>query len=337
MDVSKLKELGWRAPETFTTKAADGVTDIYGNIWKPFDFDSTKKYPIIANVYPGPQTESVTFPFAASNVPQQLAQLGFIVIQIGNRGGSPQRSQEYQGFSYYNMRDYALADKKAGIEQLAARHKWIDLDKVGIYGHSGGGFLTAAAMLLPPYNEFFKVGVSESGNHDNNIYNQNWSEQYHGLKVIAKTPGRGAVVAQAGAPASGPRNADGNGNGDARGAASAGNAAAAAAALVDGSIGADDSLNTFQIHIPTTVDLAANLKGNLLLETGDMDNNVHPANTIRLVQALIKANKRFDFMMLPGKPHAYGDMTPYTNRLMFEYFAEHLLGDYYRGDATYRK
>jgi dipeptidyl aminopeptidase/acylaminoacyl peptidase len=342
MDVSKLRELGWRPPETFVTKAADGVTDIYGNMWKPFDFDSTRKYPIIANVYPGPQTESVTFPFTPSNVPQQLAQLGFIVIQIGNRGGSPQRSQEYQGFSYYNLRDYALADKKAGIEQLAARHRWIDLDKVGIYGHSGGGFLTAAAMLLPPYNEFFKVGVSESGNHDNNIYNQNWSEQYHGLKVIARAPGRGQTVAQAGSPAGGPRNADGNGNGNAtgngaaRGGANANRAAAAAAALVDGSIGAEDSLNTFQIHVPTTVDLAANLKGNLLLETGDMDNNVHPANTIRLVQALIKANKRFDFMMLPGKPHAYGDMVPYTNRLMFEYFAEHLLGDYYRQNATYR-
>ncbi|HEX4681927.1 MAG TPA: prolyl oligopeptidase family serine peptidase, partial [Gemmatimonadaceae bacterium] len=94
--------------------------------------------------------------------------------------------------------------------------------------------------------------------------------------------------------------------------------------------------HAFQIHVPTTVDLAGNLKGNLLLETGDMDNNVHPANTIRLVQALIKADKRFDFMMLPGKPHSYGDMTPYTNRLMFEYFSEHLLGDYYRQDASYR-
>ena len=87
-----------------------------------------------------------------------------------------------------------MADKKAGIEQLAARHKWIDLDRVGIYGHSGGGFLTAAAMMLPPYNEFFKVGVSESGNHDNNIYNQNWSEQYHGLKVIAKKPAKGTTA-----------------------------------------------------------------------------------------------------------------------------------------------
>ncbi len=140
-------------------KAADGVTDIYGNMWKPFDFDSTQKYPIIANVYPGPQTESVTFPFSPSNTPQQLAQLGFIVIQIGNRGGSPQRSLAYHRYGYYNLRDYALADKKAGIEQLAARHPYIDIDRVGIYGHSGGGFLTAAALMLPPYNDFFKVGV----------------------------------------------------------------------------------------------------------------------------------------------------------------------------------
>jgi len=300
MDVSRLKELGWRPPETFQTKAADGVTDIYGNMWKPFDFDSTKKYPIIANVYPGPQTESVNFTFSPTAVPQQLAQLGFIVIQIGNRGGSPQRSQEYQSYGYFNLRDYALADKKAGIEQLAARHKWIDLDRVGIYGHSGGGFLTAAAMLLPPYNDFFKVGVSESGNHDNNVYNQNWSEQYHGLKIIAKKDDKTKKT-------------------------SANNDGAEPDEMPD---------SAFSIHVPTTVELAANLKGNLLLETGDMDNNVHPANTIRLVNALIKANKRFDFMLLPGKPHGYGDMVPYTNHLMFEYFSEHLFGDYYRKDAS---
>src|SRR6185369_12479995 len=234
MDVSKLKELGWRAPETFTTKAADGVTDIYGNMWKPFDFDSTKKYPIIANVYPGPQTESVTFPFSPSAVPQQLAQ---------------------QGFSYYNLRDYALADKKAGIEQLASIHKWIDIDRVGIYGHSGGGFLTAAAMLLPPFNDFFKVGVSESGNHDNNVYNQNWSEQYHGLKVIAaKNNGRTGVV-QAGRAAGGPSGQGNDGNG------AEGSRVAAVAALLDGSIADGDTTNAFMIKVPTTVDLAANLKG----------------------------------------------------------------------------
>ncbi|MDB4916613.1 MAG: putative dipeptidyl peptidase [Gemmatimonadetes bacterium] len=181
VDVSRLKEMGWKAPETFQVKSADGVTDIYGDMWKPFDFDSTKKYPIIAYVYPGPQTESIAFTFAAGGVTQQLAQLGFIVIEIGNRGGSPQRSLVYHRYGYYNLRDYALADKKAGIEQLAARHRWIDIDKVGIYGHSGGGFLTAAALMSPGYNDFFKVGVSSSGNHDNNIYDANWSENNHGL------------------------------------------------------------------------------------------------------------------------------------------------------------
>ena len=303
-DLSGLKSLGWKPPEQFMVKAADGVTDIYGNMWKPFDFDSTKKYPIIANVYPGPQTETVNIPFAAGGVPQQLAQLGFIVIQIGNRGGSPLRSNAYQTFSYYNLRDYALADKKAGIEQLAAQHKWIDIDKVGIFGHSGGGFLTGAALLSPVYNDFFKVGVSSSGNHDNNIYNQNWSEQYHGLKVVAK--GKADTTARGRRAASGT-----NGN-------------SPSAAVDTGFV--DDSLR-YEIHIPTNIELAGNLKGKLLLATGDMDNNVHPGNTIRLVNALIKANKRFDFILLPGKPHGYGDMQPYFNRMLMEYFAEHLIGD----------
>ncbi|MCC7229587.1 MAG: DPP IV N-terminal domain-containing protein, partial [Fimbriimonadaceae bacterium] len=171
MDLSRLKETGWKMPETFKVKAADGVTDIYGNLWKPVDFDPKRKYPIIANVYPGPQTESVSTTFSAAGTNQRLAQLGFIVIQIGNRGGNPSRSNAYHSYGYYNLRDYGLADKKAGIEQLAMRFPWIDIDKVGIFGHSGGGFMTAAALLLPPYNEFFKVGVSSSGNHDNNVYN----------------------------------------------------------------------------------------------------------------------------------------------------------------------
>ena len=137
LDVARLKAMGWKAPEPFMVKAADGVTDIYGNMWKPFDFDSTRKYPIVANVYPGPQTESVNTTFIPGGVPQQLAQLGFIVIQLGNRGGSPLRSLAYHRYGYYNLRDYALADKKSGIEQLAARYRFIDIDKVGIYGHSG--------------------------------------------------------------------------------------------------------------------------------------------------------------------------------------------------------
>jgi dipeptidyl-peptidase 4 len=314
MDISRLVEMGWRPPERFVVKAADGITDIYGNMWKPFDFDSTRQYPIVAHVYPGPQTESVISSFSPAGTPQQLAQLGFIVIQIGNRGGSPQRSNAYHSFGYFNLRDYALADKKTGIEQLAARHKWIDVRRVGIYGHSGGGFLTAAAMLQPPYNDFFKVGVSSAGNHDNNIYNQNWSEQHHGLRLVAqrgdsaRTRGRRATAGS------------GNGNGD-------GGAGATADTL-----SSEDSVR-FEIKVPTNAELAGNLKGKLLLVHGDMDNNVHPGNTIRLVNALIKANKRFDMMMLPGKAHGFADMQPYFTQMMFEYFAEHLLGDYYRAGA----
>ena len=307
MDVSQLREMGFRPPQKFVVKAADGVTDIYGNMWKPFDFDSTKKYPIIAHVYPGPQTEQVTTTFSPNAVQQRLAQLGFIVIQIGNRGGSPRRSNAYHSYGYYNLRDYGLADKKAGIEQLAARHGFIDVQRVGIYGHSGGGFMTAAALLQPPYNDFFKVGVSSAGNHDNNVYNQNWSEQHHGLKETRK-PKQGVV-------------ASGNQDGS--------QTKASVDALDDSNFEID-----FDIKVPANHELAENLKGRLLLVHGDMDNNVHPAGTIRLVNALIKANKRFDMMIMPGKAHGFADMQEYFTRMMFEYFTEHLLGDYYRVDAT---
>jgi dipeptidyl aminopeptidase/acylaminoacyl peptidase len=357
-DLSRLLDLGWKYPTTFQTVAADGVTPIFGNMWKPFDFDSTKKYPIIANVYPGPQTESVTGQFTATPGPQQLAQLGFIVIQIGNRGGTPARSAAYQDFSYFNMRDYALADKKAGIEQLAAKYSWIDIDRVGIYGHSGGGFLTAAALLLPPFNEFFKVGVSESGNHDNNIYNSNWSEQYHGLRWVsaadtarltaeARAKGRtsefeaGVNVAQdrfntgrggRGGRGGGGVGRGGGGGGGGRGVGGGGRGVAAGGAGRAGAGGADGGPpavadSVFWIYVPTNIDLAANLKGKLLLETGDEDNNVHPANTVRLVDALIKNNKRFDYMIYPGQVHSYGPMSGYAFQLQAEYFAEFLLGD----------
>ena len=311
-DVSRLNEMGWKAPETFVVKAADGVTDIYGNMWKPFDFDPKKKYPIIANVYPGPQQESVSNTFQANSNLQRLAQLGFIVIQIGNRGGSPRRSNAYQAYSYLNLRDYGLADKKAGIEQLAARHSFIDIDRVGIFGHSGGGFMTAAAMLVPPYNDFFKVGVSSSGNHDNNVYGDYWAEQNHGLREVPVQQQQRRTVTDQTA------NRDGD-NGAAK--------------------GSDDqqaAATRFEIKVPANHEMAANLKGRLLLVHGDMDNNVHPAGTIRLVNALIKANKRFDFMIMPGKPHGYGDMQGYFQNMMYEYFAEHLLGDYYRTNAGIR-
>ena len=365
-DLSKLKEAGWRYAETFEVLAADGVTRIFGNMWKPFDFDSTKKYPIIAHVYPGPQTESVVGAFSPSGGPQQLAQLGFIVVQLGNRGGTPARSATYQDYGYFDMRDYALADKKAGIEQLASRFKWIDIDRVGIYGHSGGGFLTAAALMLPPFNEFFKVGVSESGNHDNNIYNNNWSEQYHGLRWVAaadtarltaeaRSKGRttdfaaGAAIAAAELGGRGGRgggtntfnlgvqNGGGGGAGGVGASGAGGRAGTAADSAGAGTRGADSSAapgrpvvkpdSVFWIYVPTNIDIANNLKGKLMLSTGDEDNNVSPSNTIRLVNALILSKKRFDYMIYPGQPHSFGPMAPYAFQLQAEYFAEFLLGD----------
>ncbi len=319
-DLSRLAQTGWKMPSTFKVKAADGVTDIYGNMWLPFDFDPKKKYPVIANVYPGPQTESVSTTFSALSGLQRLAQLGFVVIQIGNRGGHPARSNAYHSYGYYNLRDYGLADKKAGIEQLAAQHSFVDIDRVGIFGHSGGGFMTAAALLLPPFNDFFKVGVSSAGNHDNNIYNQNWSEQHHGLKEVPNTP----PPATGGAAAGGGRRGGGGGGpeddffylGD-------------DPQFVTGAQGSAQTTSTgtrFDIKVPTNAELAANLKGHLFLVHGDMDNNVHHAGTIRLTQALIKANKRFDMLMLPGQAHGFGDMTPYFTQRMYEYFVQHLMG-----------
>ncbi len=316
-DVSKLQEIGWRMPETFTVKAADGVTDLYGNLYKPFDFDPSKKYPIIAHVYPGPQTESTPHSFKAFSPQQQLAQLGFIVVQVGNRGGTPLRSKPYQNHSYWNLRDYGLADKKVAIEQLAARHRWIDIERVGIYGHSGGGFMSAAAMLVKPYNEFFKVAVASAGNHDNNIYNNTWAERYHGMKEVPVTAKDEAKSPPAKRKGKFMPYADDEKVGEKK-------------EETKKEEKKDDTAKPatrFEIKVPTNAELAGNLKGKLLLVHGDMDNNVHPGGTIRLADALIKANKRFDMLILPGRAHAFGTYQPYFTQRMWEYFAEHLLDD----------
>jgi dipeptidyl aminopeptidase/acylaminoacyl peptidase len=379
-DLRVLMKAGWKLPETFMVKAADGVTTLYGNLWKPFDFDPKKKYPVIAHVYPGPQMEGTTHTFSAYSTNMQLAQLGFIVVQVGHRGGTPDRSKAYHSYGYFNLRDYALADKKAALEQLAARVPYIDLDRVGIYGHSGGGFLSAAAVLQKPYNEFFKVAVASAGNHDNNIYNDNWSERYHGMKLVpADTPPKDPKAK--GIPPAKPWDDDedpqdkGSAKSDATKegvkkaetkttdtkAADAKKAETKAEAKKDeakkaeatkaearkdgkaeevkkGEARTDGKTETakkeetapkmkFDIKVPTNAELAANLKGHILLVHGDMDNNVHPANTMRLVDALIKANKRFDMLILPGKRHGFADYQPYFTQRMWEFFAEHMLND----------
>jgi dipeptidyl aminopeptidase/acylaminoacyl peptidase len=271
-DFSRLMEAGYQFPEPFTVKAADGITDLYGVMYKPFDFDPTKRYPIVAYVYPGPQTESVAKSFTTSPTEVGLAQFGMIVITIGNRGGHPDRSKWYHNYGYGNLRDYGLADKKTAIEQLADRHEFIDIERVGIYGHSGGGFMSTAAMLV--YPDFFKVAVSSAGNHENNIYNANWSEKHHGIKEVTRA-----------------------------------------------------DTTSFEYSIATNSQLARNLKGRLLLTTGDIDNNVHPAATYRMAESLIRANKRFDFFIFPGQRHGFGNMSDYWYWLRAEYFVTHLIGD----------
>lgn len=161
-DLSRLYETGWKMPEMFTVKAADNVTDLYGYMWKPADFDSTRQYPIISYVYPGPQTEAIPLEFSVvtgfNNA--ALAQVGFIVVTFGHRGGSPLRDRWYHTYGYGNLRDYPLEDDKYGIEQLADRYSFIDGSRVGIFGHSGGGFMSTAAICT--YPDFYRAAVSSA-------------------------------------------------------------------------------------------------------------------------------------------------------------------------------
>ena len=223
-DVSALLAQGFKFPETFTVKADDGVTDLYGVMYKPFDFDPAKKYPIIAFVYPGPQTESVTKTFSPRQANVTLAQFGFIVMEVGNRGGNPQRSKWYHNFGYGNLRDYGLADKKAAIEQLAKRHPWIDrharrhLRPLGrrVHVHGGDARLSRTSSRSPSRRRATTTTASTTAS---------WSEKHDGVKEVVDK---------------------------------------------DGNV-------TFEYDIDKNQDLAKNLKGKLLLMTGDIDNNVHPA------------------------------------------------------------
>ncbi|WP_425885732.1 DPP IV N-terminal domain-containing protein [Parabacteroides sp. ASD2025] len=273
-DFSQLLAAGYQFPEPFKVKAADGVTDLYGVMYKPFNFDSTALYPIIDYVYPGPQVEATVYPFSRMSVrTDRLAQAGFVVITVGNRGGHPSRSKWYHNFGYGNLRDYGLADQKAAIEQLANRYPFIDINRVGIHGHSGGGFMSTAAILQ--YPDFFKVAVSCAGNHDNRIYNRWWSETHHGVKEVVSAKGD----------------------------------------------------TTFVYNIKTNEEIAPRLKGHLMLVHGDIDNNVHPGNTLRVADALIRAGKRFDMLLLPQQRHGFGDMDEYFYWRMVDYFSRNLLGE----------
>jgi dipeptidyl-peptidase-4 len=179
-DISRLVATGWKPPTPVRVNARDGKTDIYGLMYTPTRLDSSKKYPIINYIYPGPQSGSVgSRSFAAARGDHQaLAELGFVVVALDGMG-TPGRSKAFADAYYGDMGDNTLPDQVAGMKELAQRYSWIDIDKVGIWGHSGGGFATAAAMFRHP--DFFKVGISESGNHDNRNYEDDWGERYQGL------------------------------------------------------------------------------------------------------------------------------------------------------------
>jgi dipeptidyl-peptidase 4 len=180
-DISRLLASGWTHPVPFSAKARDGVTDLYGVMYLPSNFDASRRYPIINNNYPGPQAGSVgprTFSAVRRGNTQALAELGFIVVQI-DALGSPIRSLPFQAHYHADLADNGLPDQIAVMRQLAERHAWIDLSRVGIYGHSGGGFATAAAMLRHP--DFFHVGVASAGNMDNRGYTYYWGEKWQGL------------------------------------------------------------------------------------------------------------------------------------------------------------
>ena len=269
-DITALVASGWRAPIPVTVKARDGRTDIHGLMYVPTQLDTTRKYPIINHIYPGPQSGSVGprsfVPARGDN--QALAELGFIVVELDGMG-TPGRSKTFRDFYYGRMNDNTIPDQVAGMKELAARHRYIDIDNVGIWGHSGGGFATASAMFSAP--DFFDVGIAESGNHDNRNYEDDWDERYQGLLVR-------------------------EGNGD--------NYA--------------DEAN--QTH-------AAKLKGRLFLIHGMMDDNVPPTNTTLVADALMKAGKDFDMLMLPQARHGFGADSPYIMRRRWDYFVVNLQGN----------
>jgi dipeptidyl aminopeptidase/acylaminoacyl peptidase len=270
-DISKLLATGWKAPIPFSVKAADGKTDIYGQLFRPSNFDPTKKYPIINNAYPGPQTGSVGGRMfsAAHGDRQALAELGFIVVTIDGRG-TPGRSKSFHDAYYGAMgRDNTLPDQVAGMKALAQQYPWIDIDRAAMWGHSGGGFITADAMFR--YPDFFKVGISESGNHDQRNYEDDWGERYQGLVVK----------------------------------------------------GVDGGADSYNVEANQTE--ARNLKGHLLLAHGTLDDNVPPDNTLLVVDALIKANKDFDLLMIPNAAHGYGAASNYMMRRRWDYFVRYLL------------
>ncbi|HEV2315721.1 MAG TPA: DPP IV N-terminal domain-containing protein [Candidatus Acidoferrales bacterium] len=262
-DVSGLQKMGWKNPEPFEGKALDNTTDLYGVIVRPTNFDPSKKYPIVEQVYTGPQGFFVPKSFGAALRLQSMAELGFVVVMVDGRGTTG-RSRAFHEFSYHNLGG-SFADHVAMIKQMAAKYSYMDITRVGIYGTSAGGYGSAHAILQFP--DFYKVCVSTSGDHDPRLDKAWWNEQYQGYPVGKDY---------------------------------------------------EEQSNTA---------MADRLKGHLLLIHGDIDNNVNPVETMRLVDALMTANKNFDMLYVPNMFH--GDSGPhalYVSRRRWDYFVQYLLG-----------
>ena len=260
----------WRWPTPFEVLADDGETILFGAMWLPTDFDPTKKYPVIDYIYPGPQRGMVPTmmltdipgEFSRAAMPQMFAELGFVVINVDGRG-TPLRSKAFHDHSYGKLDDPGtLADHVATLSQLAAQHPWFDITRVGIMGHSGGGYATLRAML--EYPESFHAGISTSGNHDQMGYSFAWTEKYMG-------PVAGANYASA-----------------------------------------------------SNAPLVSRLQGKLLLATGDMDDNVHPALTMQVAAALVAADKDFEFIPLPNDDHTTVWSNPYFLRRAMDFLVRSL-------------
>ena len=260
-DISALTVHGWKPPQVFRARGRDGVTDIWGLVFRPSNLDPAQKYPVIENIYAGPTDSFTRKGFAVQDSMQSLAELGFIVVQCDGMG-TRNRSKAFHDVCRHNLKDAGLPDRIAWIKALAAKYPQIDASRVGIYGTSAGGQSSTGALLFHP--EFYHVAVSSCGCHDNRIDKLWWNEQWMGYPV-------------------GPHYAD----------------------------------NSNITH-------AANLRGKLLLLVGELDTNVPPESTIRLTDALIKAGKDFDFVVITGSDHTGGG--PYGERRRRDYFVRHLLG-----------
>jgi dipeptidyl aminopeptidase/acylaminoacyl peptidase len=261
-DWSRLLDGGWQPPERFSAKGRDGATDIYGVIWRPTNFDPKKNYPIIEDIYAGPQDSFVPKSFQSYYRDQSLAELGFIVVQIDGMGTS-NRSKAFHDVCFKNLGDAGLPDRILWIRAAAATYPYMDLSRVGIFGGSAGGQNAARAVLT--HGDFYKVAVADCGCHDNRMDKIWWNEQWMSWPV-------------------GPEYAE-----------------------------------------SSNVTYASKLTGRLLLIVGEMDTNVDPASTMQLAGALVKADKDFDLLVIPGSNHGAAE-SPYGSRRRADYFVRHLLG-----------